>query len=71
MTGFQDRLQRELTALSPLRYKMKVNTTSERKYGVWNGGSILGSLNAFQNMWITKQDYDGLFFFYVIFLKTK
>ena len=30
----------------------------ERKYSVWIGGSILASLSTFQQMWITKQEYD-------------
>merc|ERR1711972_1060499 len=30
----------------------------ERKYSVWIGGSILSSLSTFQQMWITKQEYD-------------
>ena len=30
----------------------------ERKYSVWIGGSILSSLSTFQQMWISKQEYD-------------
>ena len=30
----------------------------ERKYSVWIGGSILASLSTFQQMWISKQEYD-------------
>nr|UFA46020.1 TNNI2-ACTA1 transcript variant 6 [Sus scrofa] len=30
----------------------------QRKYSVWIGGSILASLSTFQQMWITKQEYD-------------
>ncbi|XP_026025217.1 actin-1-like [Astatotilapia calliptera] len=30
----------------------------ERKYSVWIGGSILASLSTFQDMWISKQEYD-------------
>lgn len=29
-----------------------------RKYSVWIGGSILASLSTFQQMWISKQEYD-------------
>ena len=31
---------------------------AERKYSVWIGGSILASLSTFQQMWISKQEYD-------------
>ncbi|KAL1242346.1 cytoplasmic,Actin [Trichinella spiralis] len=30
----------------------------QRKYSVWIGGSILASLSTFQQMWISKQEYD-------------
>uniref|UniRef100_A0A8C7TNC9 Uncharacterized protein n=1 Tax=Oncorhynchus mykiss TaxID=8022 RepID=A0A8C7TNC9_ONCMY len=30
----------------------------ERKYSVWIGGSILASLSTFQQMWISKQEYE-------------
>ena len=29
-----------------------------RRYSVWIGGSILASLSTFQQMWISKQEYD-------------
>merc|ERR1712136_423835 len=36
----------------------KIIAPPERKYSVWIGGSILASLSTFQQMWITKQEYD-------------
>ena len=30
----------------------------DRKYSAWQGGSILASLSTFQEMWISKQEYD-------------
>merc|ERR1712144_57871 len=30
----------------------------DRKYSVWIGGSILSSLSTFEEMWITKNEYD-------------
>ncbi len=30
----------------------------ERKYSVWIGGSILASLSTFQQMWISKDEYE-------------
>ena len=32
--------------------------SSERRFGAWIGGSILGSLGSFQQMWISKQEYE-------------
>merc|ERR1719261_183527 len=46
--GIGERMTKELTALAP----------PERKYSVWIGGSILSSLSTFQQMWISKAEYD-------------
>ncbi|MFJ6054611.1 actin [Streptomyces sp. NPDC092307] len=56
--GMAERLQKELTALAPSTMKVKVVAPPERKYGTWIGGSILASLSTFQQMWISKQEYD-------------
>ena len=56
--GFADRLQKEITQLAPPTIKVKIKAPPERKYSVWIGGSILASLSTFQQMWISKQEYD-------------
>ncbi|VDD85886.1 unnamed protein product [Enterobius vermicularis] len=56
--GIADRMQKELTALAPSTMKVKIVAPPERKYSVWIGGSILSSLSTFQQMWISKQEYD-------------
>jgi actin-related protein len=56
--GIADRMQKELSALAPPTMKIKIVAPPERKYSVWIGGSILASLSTFQQMWITKQEYD-------------
>merc|ERR1712039_119918 len=56
--GIADRMQKEITALAPSTIKIKIIAPPERKYSVWIGGSILSSLSTFQQMWITKQEYD-------------
>ncbi|KAK2702289.1 hypothetical protein QYM36_019099 [Artemia franciscana] len=53
-----DRIQKEITALAPSAMKIKVIAPPERKYSVWIGGSILASLSTFEDMWISKQEYD-------------
>jgi len=57
-TGIADRLTKEITALAPSTMKIKVVAPPERKYSVWIGGSILASLSTFQQMWISKDEYD-------------
>jgi len=56
--GIAERMQKEITALAPSSMKIKVVAPPERKYSVWIGGSILASLSTFQQMWISKQEYD-------------
>ncbi|KWU47311.1 actin actin-like protein [Rhodotorula sp. JG-1b] len=56
--GISDRMQKEITALAPSSMKVKIVAPPERKYSVWIGGSILASLSTFQQMWISKQEYD-------------
>jgi actin beta/gamma 1 len=56
--GIAERLTKEVTALAPSTMKIKVIAPPERKYSVWIGGSILSSLSTFQQMWISKAEYD-------------
>jgi len=56
--GIAERMNKELVALAPPTMKIKIIAPPERKYSVWIGGSILSSLSTFQNMWVTKQEYD-------------
>jgi len=55
--GFADRLNREIIDIAASSVKIKVVAPPERKYSVWIGGSILGSLSTFQQMWIDKKEY--------------
>merc|ERR1711971_1153487 len=56
--GLVDRMQKEIAALAPSSMKIKVIAPPERKYSVWIGGSILASLTTFQQMWITRSEYN-------------
>jgi actin-related protein len=56
--GIAERMTKELTSLAPSTMKIKVVAPPERKYSVWIGGSILSSLSTFQQMWISKAEYD-------------
>jgi hypothetical protein len=56
----KERLDRELLDLAPGVAKVKVSThqnVTERKYSVWLGGSILGCLGSFHELWMSKQEY--------------
>ena len=56
------RLSTELGVVLPSSYKYKVitskNSAVERRYSAWIGGSILSSLGSFQQMWLSKREYE-------------
>jgi len=52
------RLKKEIEALAPPSMTIKIVAPPERKYSVWIGGSILSSLSTFEEMWVTKEEYD-------------
>jgi len=56
--NIESRLAKEMTLLAPASIRVKVVAPPERKYSVWIGGSILSSLTTFQEMWITKDEYE-------------
>lgn len=56
--GINERITQEVEKLVADSIPVRVISPPERKYSVWIGGSILGSLNTFQDKWITKYEYD-------------
>jgi len=56
--GVAERMQKEIKALAPDSMTIKIIAPPERKYSVWIGGSILSSLSTFEEMWISKAEYD-------------
>jgi actin-related protein 4 len=60
LQGFTDRLNSELGQIgSGPRVRLSApGNTAERKFASWIGGSILGSLGTFHQMWISKKEYE-------------
>ncbi|EGB06178.1 hypothetical protein AURANDRAFT_29532, partial [Aureococcus anophagefferens] len=58
--GLPERLHGDvsLALSSPFKVKVVAPSKFERKFGVWIGGSILTSLGSFQQMWLSKREYD-------------
>lgn len=56
--GIADRLHKEISVLAPPTMKIKIIALPDRKYSPWMGGSMLASLPTFQDMCISKQEYD-------------
>nr|QSX72283.1 actin 6 [Halisarca dujardinii] len=56
--GMAERMQREIADLTPPSMKVKVIAPPERKFSVWIGASILSNLSTFQQMWISREEFD-------------
>ncbi|KAL7495770.1 hypothetical protein ACHAWT_004144 [Skeletonema menzelii] len=59
--GLDKTLSIELEKVLPASYKHKVissKSTVENRYGAWIGGSILSSLGSFQQLWLSKKEYE-------------
>lgn len=61
--GFLARLQKEVPDIAPQNLRVKVYSShsgslTEYSASSWVGGSILGSLGSFQQMWFSKQEYE-------------
>lgn len=54
-----ERLMSDMQAMYPNpKVRVLANSNSvERKYAAWIGGSVLGSLGTFHQMWISKEEY--------------
>ena len=58
--GIANRVQKEVEALAPPSMKIKTIAPPERQFSVWIGGSILSSLSTFQQMWVSKNEYEEM-----------
>ena len=56
--GITERIQKEIVTLTLNTARVRVCARPQRKYSVWIGGSILASMSTFQQMWISKQEYN-------------
>merc|ERR1712038_1374917 len=56
--GMRERMDKEMSSLAPASVRVKIVAPEERKYSVFIGGSILSSLSTFQDMWISKEEYE-------------
>jgi len=59
--NMEARLSYEMSNSAPSAYKCKVvasRNTIERRYAPWIGGSILTSLGSFQQLWLSRAEYE-------------
>ena len=57
-SGITNRMAKEVRQMVSGSVKVKIIAPTERKFSVWIGGSILASLCTFQDMWISKHEYE-------------
>ncbi len=62
LSGLSKRLYWETLTLVPAAFKPRILTASdiEREFSAWIGGSILASLGTFQEMWVSKAEYNEI-----------
>lgn len=65
LPGFSDRLASEISLQATLSGagspRIKIHNAShsaERRYAAWLGGSILATMDSFNGLWISRQEYD-------------
>ncbi|XP_078260606.1 actin-5-like isoform X1 [Rhinoraja longicauda] len=55
--GLEERLLKEIKSQVPSGLQVTICAPKNRNYSVWIGASILTSLTAFKDMWVTSNDY--------------
>ena len=55
--GIVERLKKEISPLAPKDTKIEVVAHPARQYSVWVGASILAQMAMYENLWVTRQDY--------------
>ena len=60
--NFNERLKKEISNLIPSNIfnYLRINAQIERKYSAWIGASVVCSSGTFQQMWISKNDYEEI-----------
>lgn len=60
LPGFCERLDKEMKGqgIHEVQDIVELEAANDRNYSVWVGGSLMSSLNSFQQMWITRAEYD-------------
>lgn len=56
--GMKRRMIKEIQALAPSPMGPQVEAPADRKFSCWLGAAILSKIKAFNDIWITKQEYD-------------
>ena len=58
ITGFDDRLQKEVASRVPGSVVVRTMSFPCRKYSTWLGGSVLGTVSTLPCLWTSKAEYE-------------
>lgn len=56
--GMRKRIMDEIIDVAPTKTKVEVSNNPERLYSSWIGGSIIGNMDTFQYLCVTRKEYD-------------
>jgi len=59
--NMEQRLSAEMASVAPSTYKCRIiasRNSMERRYAAWIGGSVLSSLGSFQQLWLSRAEYE-------------
>lgn len=57
-SGIKDRMKKEIQALAPSTMQPDVDAPADRKHLCWLGGATLASIPKFNQMYISRKDYE-------------
>ena len=55
---FNDRLEHEIREMAPTKTDLEVVHNKERMFSSWIGGSIIGNMDTFQHLCISRKEYE-------------
>jgi actin-related protein len=55
---FAERLDHEIREMAPTKTEIEVDAKKERMFSSWIGGSIIGNMDTFQHLCISRKEYD-------------
>ena len=56
--GLKSRLGTEIASVTPRSVRVKISAHKYRTYAVWIGGSILANMNSFEQMAISREEFE-------------
>eukprot|EP00455_Lapot_gusevi_P024035 TRINITY_DN2493_c0_g1_i6.p1 TRINITY_DN2493_c0_g1~~TRINITY_DN2493_c0_g1_i6.p1 ORF type:complete len:256 (-),score=50.36 TRINITY_DN2493_c0_g1_i6:227-994(-) len=59
LKGFGERMYNEMMILDGGRHKLEIVQDSQRKYAAWIGGSMFASLSTFNQIQVTRAEYES------------